>query len=109
MIDHNSIWPYVAVCAAISLACRIIPLSLNINSLKIPYRKFIERLSRYAAAILLTVILVNIISEMSLKSTANAGLILGSGGALFLSIQGVKPYLSFLLGLSTYAVFQLFA
>lgn len=109
MIAHSSIWPFVLICAGVSMLCRLLPLMLDIDSLGPVPRRFIERLGRYAAVVLLAIILVNVVRDLNPGFSTHYGLFLGVAVAILFSVRGTKPYLAFLCGLSVYIVCQFIA
>ncbi|PYE76062.1 hypothetical protein DFQ15_11622 [Xylophilus ampelinus] len=89
--------------------CRLLPLLLDIDSLGTGPRRFIERLGRYAAVVLLTIILLNVMAGLNPGLSTHHGLFIGAAGAIFLSMRGLKPYVAFFIGLSIYVFCQVIA
>lgn len=65
MIADNKFWMVIIICTVISILCRLLPLTINVNALPFKLQKIIERLARYISVVLLTTLLVGVVHKQA--------------------------------------------
>lgn len=104
MTEPSTFWLYVAICALVSVVCRLLPLAVDVERLSGTARTFIDRLGKYTSVAMLVSLLAISLYPLASQHQAVMPWVLPVALGWLLSLTRIKSYYAFLIALGVYVL-----